>query len=72
MLTYSHFFFYLENGCNDHFEPIGSKWCIRSFAYPKSYHDAKTSCESIGAGLIPVISSEMNVISCSRNLFSKL
>ena len=51
----------LENGCNDHFEPIGNKWCIRSFAYPRTHAAAAARCEIHGSTLIPVISSEMNV-----------
>ena len=58
--------FISENGCNDHFEPIGDEWCIRSFAYPKTYSQASAMCDTIGATLTPVISEEMNVSSITR------
>lgn len=63
-------FFIPENGCNDHFEPIGDEWCIRSFAYPKTYSQASAMCDTIGATLTPVISEEMNVSSIARYAIS--
>ena len=63
MLLRIYHFWILENGCNDHFEPIGSEWCIRSFAYPKTYSQASARCEIDGATLMPVVSKAMNVSS---------
>ena len=40
-----------ENGCRDHYEPIGDM-CVRMSAYPETYDDAIERCSKEGADLV--------------------
>ena len=51
----------LDNGCNDHFEPVGTDWCIRFEAFPHDYDNALEHCLSDGADLLFIESQEMSV-----------
>ena len=50
-----------DNGCQESYVPLEASTCIRVSAFPESFDDAKSKCESEGAFLFQHIDSDVNV-----------
>ena len=54
------FYFILDNGCAENYEPIGQV-CIRISAYPETHENATAKCDSEGGYLLQYVNDEIHV-----------